>query len=45
MYSQRRLQTYNALLSEYVTEAVDIQGRNMTAAGIMVEITESDLDY
>ena len=45
MYSQRRLQTYNALLSEYVTEAVDIQDRNMMAARIMVEITESDLDY
>ena len=45
MYSQRRLQTYNTLLSEYVTEAVDIQDRNMMAARIMVEITESDLDY
>ena len=45
MYLQRRLQTYNTLLSEYATEAVDIQDRNMMAARIMVEITESDLDY
>jgi hypothetical protein len=45
MYLQRRLQTYNMLLSEYATEAVEIQDRNMMAARIMVEITESDLDY
>jgi hypothetical protein len=45
MYSQRRLQTYNTLLSGYVTEAVEIQDRNTMAARIMVEITESDLDY
>jgi len=45
MYLQRRLQTYNALLNEYATEAINIQDSNMMAAKIMVGITESDLDY
>lgn len=45
MYSQRRLQTYNALLNEYATKAIDLQDRNMMTTRIMVEITESDLDY
>jgi hypothetical protein len=45
MYSQRRLQAYNALLNEYATEAIDLQDSNMMATRIMVEITESDLDY
>jgi hypothetical protein len=32
-------------LSECATEAIDIQDTNILAERIMVEITESDLDY